>query len=229
MIIDCIADLHGYYPKLDGGDLLIVAGDLTASDQKHQYAEFATWLERQDYKKRIIVAGNHDNTIHQHPFTWSEYSDSAYLCDSGSEFEYTEPVRNLFDSEDNSLVYRKKLKIWGSPWTLTFDGMNPRCKAFTVDTEKELAEKWAMIPDDIDILVTHSPPCFFLDRTIDNRIVGSRSLNHQTACHIPQLKIHVFGHIHESYGRMDTDFIRINASHVNEYYQPVNPPIRVTL
>ncbi len=30
MIIDCISDLHGYYPKLEGGDLLIVAGDLTA-------------------------------------------------------------------------------------------------------------------------------------------------------------------------------------------------------
>jgi hypothetical protein len=33
MIIDCIADLHGHYPKLDGGDLLIICGDLTARDQ----------------------------------------------------------------------------------------------------------------------------------------------------------------------------------------------------
>lgn len=32
MIIDCIADLHSHYPKLDGGDLLIVAGDLTDRD-----------------------------------------------------------------------------------------------------------------------------------------------------------------------------------------------------
>ena len=36
MIIDCIADLHGHYPKLEGGDLLIVAGDLTA---EHKYEE----------------------------------------------------------------------------------------------------------------------------------------------------------------------------------------------
>jgi len=28
MIIDCISDLHGYYPELEGGDLLIIAGDL---------------------------------------------------------------------------------------------------------------------------------------------------------------------------------------------------------
>jgi len=32
MIIDCISDLHGYTPSLSGGDVIIVAGDLTAKD-----------------------------------------------------------------------------------------------------------------------------------------------------------------------------------------------------
>jgi Icc-related predicted phosphoesterase len=36
MIIDCISDLHGAQPKLEGGDLLIVAGDLTARDTEQQ-------------------------------------------------------------------------------------------------------------------------------------------------------------------------------------------------
>lgn len=31
MIIDCISDLHGEYPILEGGDLLIVAGDLVVN------------------------------------------------------------------------------------------------------------------------------------------------------------------------------------------------------
>lgn len=43
MIIDCISDLHGYYPELKGVDLLIVAGDLTTSDKHHQYIEFIKW------------------------------------------------------------------------------------------------------------------------------------------------------------------------------------------
>lgn len=32
MIIDCIGCLHDHYPELEGGDLLIVTGDLTARD-----------------------------------------------------------------------------------------------------------------------------------------------------------------------------------------------------
>lgn len=51
MIIDCIADLHGHYPKLEGGDLLIVAGDLTARDTLDEHINFSQWLEKQYYKK----------------------------------------------------------------------------------------------------------------------------------------------------------------------------------
>lgn len=40
MIIDCISDLHGYFPKLQGGDLLLIAGDLTARDEPYQFEEF---------------------------------------------------------------------------------------------------------------------------------------------------------------------------------------------
>lgn len=35
MIIDCVGCLHGNFPKLDVGDLLIFTGDLTAQD--HHY------------------------------------------------------------------------------------------------------------------------------------------------------------------------------------------------
>ena len=55
MKIDCIADLHGFYPKLDGGDLLIVAGDLTDNDTIIEHDTFDYWLSSQSYKKKIFI------------------------------------------------------------------------------------------------------------------------------------------------------------------------------
>lgn len=209
--IDCISDLHGHYPKLEGGDILIVAGDLTESDQQYQYLEFREWISLQPYKKKVFICGNHDNQIENGNFYFSsEWMGAEYLCDSGTEFD--------------------GLKIWGSPWTKTFEGMNPHCKAFTCDTEEELAEKWALIPDDINILVTHSPPhgCY-LDQDRNGNMMGSTSL----ADRLWKLsvKLHVFGHIHEGYGFHPVigNPNWVNASHVNERYEPVNKPIRIEL
>ena len=223
MIIDCISDLHGHYPELDGGDLLFVAGDFTARDTEREHVLFCHWLSNLPYRKKIIVAGNHHNgwvgqVAHKGPdpinpnYEWYEY-----LCDSGTEFE--------------------GLKIWGSPWSRTFEGMNPHCKAFTKDTDEELAEKWELIPKDIDILITHSPPMYLMDLVERGPYpvnVGSASLANKIKemDHI----LHVFGHIHEGYGyeeltrNSDGHIYKIcNASHVNEYYKPVNKPIRVIL
>lgn len=225
MIIDCVSDLHGYYPKLEGGDLLIVAGDLTTTGEHHSYYEFCSWLERQDYEEKIIIAGNHDNGLVdgyegvKYGFDFSGWA--TYLCDSGTEFE--------------------GLKIWGSPWTRRFEDMNPHCMAFTCETEEELAEKWKLIPSDIDILITHSPAQGVLDEiegdewdeyteqySINN--VGSSSLIKplvKSGC-----RLHICGHIHESYGKFYNPIngiTYVNASHVNERYEPVNKPIRVIL
>lgn len=217
MIIDCISDLYGHYPKLDGGDLLIVAGDLTGTDSINEHMEFCRWICKQNYKKKIFISGNHDNKLvgpwpgnTKGPFREDKaFYDFDYLCDSGTEFE--------------------GLKIWGSPWTKSFPGMNPHCKAFTVDTEEELQEKWKLIPDDIDILVTHSPSFGNLDVTKRGESVGSMSLWIRLL--ITRPKLHVFGHVHESYGNVKHyNGIRlVNASHVNERYEPVNNPIRIIL
>lgn len=224
MIIDCIADLHGHYPLLQGGDLLLIGGDLTRRDIEKEYWDFGVWLENQDYKKIIFIGGNHDNFIQNNPYRFALIRDDdeiEYLCDCGTEFE--------------------GLKIWGSPWSMSFEGMNPACGAFVVDTEEELAEKFALIPDDVDILVTHSPPFKVLD-AVDRwngfiEHVGSIALEKVLSERI-RPKLHVYGHIHEGYGQIRPILepfgllgypIFVNASIMNEKYNPVNEPIRVIL
>lgn len=218
MIVDCVADLHGFVPELDKGDLLIVAGDLTSRDEAQQHFAMWDWLCNQNYKKIIVIAGNHDNFLQSLDgydviTHWSKRL--TYLCDSSTEFE--------------------GLKIWGTPWTKTFTGMNPRCKAFTFDTENELMNKFEKIPHDTDILITHSPPWGVLDETTDGLSVGSPSL-FSWLKYVERPKLHVFGHIHEAYGQLecfvshDGNMMKsVNASYVNERYKPVNKPIRIIL
>lgn len=209
--ITCISDLHGFSPDLPGGDLLIIAGDMTARDSPQEWTKFFQWLEAQKYRKKIFIAGNHDNHLIDHSpsdTTWE------YLRDSGTEFE--------------------GLKIWGSPWTKTFIGMNPHCKAFTLGTEVQLAEKWDLIPEDTQILITHSPPYGYLDEIQDmfrGKIlsVGSTSLMKKIPT-LPNLRLHVFGHVHEGFGRIDKNGLTlINASHVNEHYDPIHKPVCLEL
>lgn len=235
MIIDCISDLHGHYPELEGGDLLIVAGDLTRTDDYQHYKGFFTWLNKQDYKRKVVICGNHDGYMQYNPGYMQERSDEfSYLCDSGTEFE--------------------GLKIWGSPWTKRLRGMNPDCIAFTVDTDEELAEKWALIPEDTDILVTHGPPYGIFDEVREDTKWGNTHFNVGSpsllmrAMRLPNLTLFVFGHIHEGYGTITPTQLRetadrnpirlvkcrslpfiVNASHVNERYEPVNKPIRIKL
>lgn len=220
MIVDCVSDLHGYLPNLDGGDLLIVAGDLTSSDKPEQYEEFFSWLKNQSYNMKVFTLGNHDNQA-MSQFDWY---DAELLLDSGLNFE--------------------GFKIWGFPWTLKFPKMNPQTMAFTVENEKEMARKLLYVPDDIDILVSHSPGWGLHDEVQnmfgDYTHCGSKSITRWRAQHCNSLKLHVYGHIHEGYGVYDIrnmqrllgdaeTVVMVNASYVNHLYEPTNPPLRIIL
>jgi Icc-related predicted phosphoesterase len=241
MDITAISDLHGFFPKdLPGGDLLIVAGDLTAKDHlTTSWIKFDKWLDKQPYKKKIVIAGNHDRLL-QHNSYRLLYDDFLwrgvhYLCDSGVQvfYEDDEPLVPYKDGIQLPRRRPKSLKIWGSPWTKWFEGVNPKCTAFMLKTEEELAEKWAMIPDDTDILITHSPPYGILDKNVDGYHCGSTSLYKRIKQIRP--KFHFFGHIHEGYYELGGAFVDgsliqvFNCSHVNERYEPVNKPVRVKL
>ena len=115
--------------------------------------------------------------------------------------------------------------------------MSPNCKAFTVNTEEQLAEKWALIPDKTDILVTHVPPYGILDQIthpISKRIENTGSISLRQKIEYLKPKLHVFGHIHEESGTMlfkhiGPNTICVNASLVNQKYQLANKPKRFIL
>ncbi len=218
MIIDCIGCLHGAQPKLEGGDMLIVTGDLTARDYTSEYDVFRKWIASAPYEMKIVIGGNHDTQIHEYfknfgnHWSFSNDIDAHYLQDSGIEF--------------------KGLKIWGSPWTNRFEGINPHCCAFTGADDDEIAPHFELIPPDVDILITHGPPFAIRDMTKDGRQVGSVSLMAQHICRL-RPKLWVFSHIHEGYGKDGpyewSGTTYVNCSIMNEKYEAINKPIRIEL
>ena len=200
MKIDCTSDLHGYFPFLVKGDLLIIAGDLTASDTLLQYERFEEWLKcLHGYKHIVIIAGNHDGKI-QKGYRLKLPENAHYLQDSGIEIE--------------------GFKIWGSPWTPTFYNWH-----FMKERGAEIKERWDLIPDDTDILVTHGPAKGMLDYGF-----GCEELRNTIDERLKSLKLHVCGHIHESYGyQKDGECFFVNASMMNAKYRPYNKPIMVYL
>lgn len=118
------------------------------------------------------------------------------------------------------------LKFWGSPWTPVFFNW-----AFNLERGDALAERWARIPEDTDVLITHGPPAGIRDK-IDSPTgiirPGCEALAERVAS--LTLKLHIFGHIHEDHGREQIgDCLYVNASTCNGRFKPLNPPIVIDL
>lgn len=237
MRIVCISDTHGLHKIMEDlnplpqGDILIHAGDCTNVGKPQEVKEFVEWfMNIKGFDSKIFIAGNHDFAFekrhqphHKGDFDWYYHlmneenltqSDVIFLEDNGFTIESSE--------------FSKPIKFWGSPWQPEFYNW-----AFNLPRSgDELKKYWDMIPNDIDILITHGPPSEIRD-FVNNwrqpvRNVGCELLRFR----VEQIKplVHVFGHIHEAYGvELNDDTLYVNASTCTERYSPSNKPIVIDL
>jgi Icc-related predicted phosphoesterase len=90
--------------------------------------------------------------------------------------------------------------------------------------DKELEEIWNEIPENTDILITHSPSFKTLDMTTSGIHAGSKTLAKRI--HELNIKYCISGHLHESYGiDVKGKITYINCSVLDEYYRLVHNPI----
>lgn len=219
--ITLISDTHTKHWELDGdlpgGDILIHAGDLMNSGRNpSDIKDFCKWFEEQNYNSKIFIAGNHDRMFEDFPERAMEIVNSykliTYLQDSWIKI-----------GDDGQFNDETMVKIYGSPWQPWFYDW-----AFNLPKGGPgLMSKWEAIPEDTDILITHGPPQDHLDVSgppYNEGHLGCALLREKVDAQPP--KIHVFGHIHGSYGykfHNGTHFF--NASILNERYDYVNKPV----
>lgn len=200
MRVVAISDTHCLRPNIPDGDILIHAGDFTLSGFQQETKAAMEWFGSLPHPWKVCIAGNHD---------WWFYNAGPRLS---REFVAKHAGENVIYLQDELAVVGG-VRIYGSPWQPWFCNW-----AFNAHRGPEITKFWDMI-DPCDILVTHGPAYARLDRVggkFDK--VGCQDLSLAIARVMP--KVHIFGHIHGSYGHLHRDGLDYyNASLVNESYQ----------
>lgn len=173
----------------------MIAGDICPlEDHSINFQEswldtkFRYWIKDIDAKNKIFIFGNHD-LIGEYPvrmnrlFGYNTEYPATYLQDTYVDFD--------------------GVKFYGSPW------IPPIWGAFQAD-EKFLKEKYSSIPDDTQVVISHSPPFGIGDlapRLIppereEEWPVGEHCGSHALKDRLLELNnpLTVWGHIHCSYG-----------------------------
>ena len=211
MKLVAISDTHSHHRKLSlpDGDVLIHAGDISWRGELPIIEDFAAWLKEQPHKKKIVIFGNHEIGFqhgYKRPMAIKLIQDAGaiYLENSGVEI-------------DGVNFYGSPVQPWFHDWEWNYQ------------RGPEIAAIWAQIPTNTNVLITHGPPYLIMDEAprgvFDHENVGCKDLMNRLG-DLPDLKAHVFGHIHAGYGtRQVGPCLFVNAASCTEQYAATNPPI----
>lgn len=212
-----ISDTHCQHKalKMPEGDVLIHAGDWTHRGEENNTVEFLKWIEKQPYRNRLFIAGNHDFLNERDPKRFGELlaqyaPTSIYLEDQTIEIE--------------GYVFH------GSPVSPEFCNW-----AFNRFRGADIQKHWDLIPTETEVLITHGPILGYGDKLSSmgsepGKHVGCANLLNTIDTRLHNLKLHISGHIHEGAGTYKHgEIIIVNASALDERYRLRNQPVVITL
>lgn len=167
--ICAISDIHGSLIDIPECDILCICGDILPLDIQKNTIEsvawlagpFQTWLSEAPCEHVVLTWGNHD-FIGERLFDYG----TKNICDkqykgmfghNGEEQSWDLFLNDEYDKITilvDDFVIIDGIKIYGTPWCPELFNW-----AFYGDTNK-LNDKFSLIPDDTDIIITHCPPRF---------------------------------------------------------------------
>ncbi len=139
-----LSDTHAAHRNIQipDGDILIHAGDLLLFSKDKILEDFNDFLGTLPHRYKIVIAGNHDSCFQTAPeASRARLTNAIYLQDEEVTLE--------------------GIKFYGSPWQPWFGNM-----AFNLPRGAALRQKWELIPPDVDVLITHTPPFLRIDKCI---------------------------------------------------------------
>lgn len=136
-----ISDLHGLLPNIHNSvDICVICGDISPLLLQHSPKKtkewlgetFIPWTETIDCDHIFLISGNHDHVFAKHKQIVFKGTNITYL-------------------KDNKIEY-KGYNIYGTPWCTQFGNWD-----FMLNSAK-LKEQFSLIPENLDLLITHDVP-----------------------------------------------------------------------
>ena len=208
------------------GDLLLHGGDHTIAGTRDELRRASEWLKKVSQKFRFgvcCVGGNHDIPLDRESFLL--WKDASKVTDA----PMGEPLGNWTEEQlivteqqfpnllNHELVSIAGLTIFGSP----FVPLTPSRQKLSADdplrflgfnrSDASLEQLYSVIPDGIDVLITHTPPHGILDLSVQyggiERAIAISIGSTVLARQIQRIKplIHLFGHEHDCRGMKEHD------------------------
>lgn len=226
MKICAISDIHGQFENLniDPCEVLFICGDIVPLEIQRNIPKsfkwfrqkFISWCESQPVDKIYMVGGNHDFFL----------EDSSRIRPILAGTKITILYNEIAEYLDNS---GKIWTIWGSPLCHKFGNW-----AFMYSDEYE-KEQFSLIPNNLDILITHDAAYGRNDVILENTPWNDGShIGNQALAEILETKspkYHFTGHLHST----DHNLVEYNGtktacvSLLNEKYQLFYSPLYLTL
>lgn len=207
MRIVIVSDTHGSHEELGtlSGDVLIHCGDFCDgfNPNRSDIDNTDRWFAKQQFEAILCVGGNHDFVAEElESRNEPVFEHATYLTDSSTTIG--------------------GIHFYGAPWVPELD----RWAYFLPDAE--LKQKWDLIPENTDVLITHTPPLGILDKPRSGISIGCSHL--RAKLENLDLLIHCFGHVHASYGQLNSSKTRfVNATVVDSDFVVANQPVTIDL
>ena len=205
-------------PKVD---VVLHCGDMTTNGALEQYERCISLLANMNAELKLVIAGNHDLSLDQ----------TFYVRNGGNEDDHTRAVSLWNDdltknanirllqegTHDFTLKNGATFTVYASSYTPQYgisafqyptneDRYNLTEHLVTPAWAKNVATQASAIPSfpKVDIIMTHGPPKYVLDRTRDGDSGGCEHLRRAVQRAKPYL--HCFGHIHHARGAQKIDY-----------------------
>jgi 3',5'-cyclic AMP phosphodiesterase CpdA len=199
-------------------DVVLHCGDLSECGELQDYHNTISLLLSIPAPLKLVIAGNHDLTLDNE--FWSRNSSA-----SGVDFhQQARELWNGIEAKDSGIVFLNdglhefklksgaKLRVYASSatpnnfgvqeWAFGYPSVEDRYnpQGTGVSYGNCAATPQTEIPDEVevDILITHGPPKYRLDRAITGDSIGCPHLFRAVRRSRP--RVHAFGHVHAGYG-----------------------------